>query len=54
MTSPSFPRLAPDGPGFEPRWTRGAKVAVGTAYSPSSNVWYTVEIQSKTLVAAGD
>jgi hypothetical protein len=33
MTSPSFPRLAPGGPNIEPRWTRGAKVAVGTAYS---------------------
>ncbi|HKQ72122.1 MAG TPA: glycoside hydrolase family 15 protein [Blastocatellia bacterium] len=43
MTSPSFPRLAPGGPGIEPRWTRGAKVAVGTAYSTSSNVWYTLD-----------
>ena len=43
MTSPSSPRLAPGGPGIEPRWTRGAKVAVGTAYSTSSNVWYTLD-----------
>ena len=25
--------MAPGGPGIEPRWTRGAKVAVGTAYT---------------------
>ncbi|MBO0862546.1 MAG: glucan 1,4-alpha-glucosidase [Chloracidobacterium sp.] len=43
MTSPSSPRLAPGGPGIEPRWTRGAKLAVGTAYSTSSNVWYTLD-----------
>jgi glucoamylase len=35
--------LAPGGPGIEPRWTRGAKIAVGTAYSTSSRVWYTVD-----------
>jgi glucoamylase len=35
--------LAPSGPGIEPRWTRGAKVAVGTAYSTSSRVWYTLD-----------
>ena len=34
---------APGGPGIEPRWTRGAKVAVGTAYSTSSRVWYTLD-----------
>ena len=34
-------RIAPGGPGMEPRWTRGAKVAVGTAYSTSSRIWYT-------------
>lgn len=33
---------APGGPGLEPRWTRGAKDAVGTAYSASSRVWYTL------------
>lgn len=36
-------RVAPGGPGIEPRWTRGSKVAVGTAYSTSSRVWYTLE-----------
>ena len=39
----NVPRFAPGGPGIEPRWTRGAKVAVGTAYSTSSRVWYTLD-----------
>jgi len=34
---------APGGPGIEPRWTRGHKTAVGTAYSSSSRVWYTLD-----------
>jgi glucoamylase len=29
-------------PGIDPRWTRGAKDAVGTAYSASSDVWFTI------------
>jgi len=29
-------------PGIEPRWTHGDKDAVGTAYSSSSRVWFTV------------
>jgi glucoamylase len=29
-------------PGIEPRWTRGNKDAVGTAYSVSSRVWFTL------------
>src|SRR5271165_2673346 len=33
---------APGGPGIPPRWTRGAKDAVGTAYAVSSSVWYTM------------
>ncbi len=33
---------APGGPGIPPHWTRGAKEAVGTAYSTSSRVWYTL------------
>jgi glucoamylase len=33
---------APGGPGIEPRWTRGAKDAVGTAYAVSSRVWFTI------------
>lgn len=29
-------------PGIEPRWTRGDKDAVGTAYSASSRLWFTL------------
>ena len=29
-------------PGLEPRWTSAAKDTVGTAYSASSRVWYTI------------
>ncbi len=29
-------------PGLEPRWTRGNKDAVGTAYSASSRLWFTL------------
>jgi glucoamylase len=43
MKNRNFPRRAPGGPGIEPRWTHGAKVAVGTAYSTSSRVWYTLD-----------
>lgn len=39
-TSPA----ATGGPGIEPRWTRSAKDAVGTAYSTSSNVWFTLSL----------
>ncbi len=28
-------------PGIDPRWTRGAKEAIGTAYSAGSTVWFT-------------
>ncbi len=34
--------LAFGGPGMEPRWTSSQKWAVGTAYSASSRVWFTV------------
>ncbi|MBO0797789.1 MAG: glucan 1,4-alpha-glucosidase, partial [Blastocatellia bacterium] len=37
------PRFAPGGPGIEPRWSGSAKVAVGTAYSTSSRLWYTLD-----------
>ncbi len=30
------------GPGIEPRWTRSDKQAVGTAYSASSKIWFTL------------
>src|SRR5215813_4350701 len=43
-------RFAPGGPGIEPRWTRGNKVAVGTAYSTSSRIWYTLDHGSVTEV----
>src|SRR6266478_9944172 len=29
-------------PGIEPRWTRSGKDGVGTAYSASSRVWYSL------------
>ncbi|MHB8735855.1 MAG: glycoside hydrolase family 15 protein [Terriglobales bacterium] len=35
-------RTAFGAPGIEPRWTRGAKDAIGTAYSASSCVWFTL------------
>jgi hypothetical protein len=50
LINPSVPRFAPGGPGIEPRWTRGAKVAVGTAYSTSSRVWYTLDYGCVTEV----
>src|SRR5438128_12671639 len=37
-------RPASGHPGIEPRWTGSAKDAVGTAYSASSRVWYTVSL----------
>jgi glucoamylase len=36
-SAPAFGR-----PGIEPKWTRSEKDAVGTAYSASSRVWFTV------------
>ena len=35
-------RPALGGPGIEPRWSGSAKQAVGTAYSASSRVWFTL------------
>ncbi|MFQ5517985.1 MAG: hypothetical protein ACE5E8_10485, partial [Acidimicrobiia bacterium] len=35
--NPAFGR-----PGIEPRWTSGAKDAVGTALSAGSHVWFSV------------
>jgi len=29
-------------PGIEPRWTHGSKDGVGTAYSASSRIWFTI------------
>jgi len=45
--------FAPGGPGIEPRWTRGAKVATGTAYSTSSHVWYTLNSCETGLSESG-
>lgn len=33
---------ASGGPGIEPRWTHSAKDVIGTAYSTSSRIWFTV------------
>src|ERR1700686_123730 len=50
MKEHPLPRRAPGGPGIDPRWTHGAKVAVGTAYSTSSRVWYTLDAGCVTEV----
>ena len=50
MDRTETPRLAPGGPGIAPRWTGGAKVGVGTAYSTSSRVWYTLDYGCVTEV----
>ena len=33
---------APGSPGIEPRWARGDKDGVGTAYTPASKIWFTL------------
>ena len=38
----SEPQRAFGAPGIEPRWTRSDKQAVGTAYSVSSRIWFTL------------
>ena len=35
-------RVAFGQPGIEPRWTHGNKDGVGTAYSGSSRLWFTI------------
>ena len=50
MIRSNVARFAPGGPGMEPRWSRGAKLAVGTAYSTSSRVWYTLDYGCVTEV----
>jgi glucoamylase len=42
MEAPACSTPAFGAPGMTPRWTRGAKDAVGTAYSASSRVWFTL------------
>ncbi len=41
---------APGAPGIEPRWTAGAKDAVGTAYAVSSRIWYTLAMGVNTEI----
>ena len=41
-SNPEGPRDAFGQPGIEPRWTHGGKDGVGTAYSASARVWFTV------------
>src|SRR5436309_12830691 len=50
LISSNSPRLAPGGPGMAHRWKRGTKVAVGTAYSTSSRVSYTLDDSCVTEV----
>jgi len=42
MATLEYSPAAPGGPGIEPRWTHSAKDVVGTAYSTTSRVWFTV------------
>ena len=42
MSEPPTSRTAFGAPGIEPRWTRSDKEGVGTAYSASSPIWWTV------------
>jgi glucoamylase len=42
MDMETNPRHAFGAPGIEPRWTRSDKQAVGTAYSSSSRIWFTL------------
>src|SRR5216684_982409 len=42
MATLEYAPSATGGPGIEPRWTHSAKDVVGTAYSASSRVWFTV------------
>src|ERR1700761_6163244 len=50
MDNPKPEKVAFGAPGMEPKWTRGAKDAVGTAYSTSSKVWYTLAGGSLTEI----
>ena len=42
MQTPRVRNNAFGAPGIEPRWTSSRKDAVGTAYSSSSRIWYTI------------
>jgi glucoamylase len=50
IVHPTSAFRAPGGPGIAPKWTRGHKTAVGTAYSSSSHVWYTLDHATITEV----
>lgn len=50
MRSATPGRAAPGEPGIEPRWTHGAKDAIGTAASSASQVWFTVHRGSLTEI----
>ena len=43
ITKPSRNLLAPGHPGVEPKWSSGAKTAVGTSLSLESRVWFTIQ-----------
>ncbi len=38
----TFPKRPPGRPGISPKWTSSTKEGVGTAYSTSSRVWFTI------------
>jgi glucoamylase len=42
ITRPRNPKNAKGKPGAKPRWASGAKTLVGTAVSPQSRIWYTI------------
>jgi glucoamylase len=42
MATLKYAPVATGEPGIEPRWTHSAKDVVGTAYSTSSRVWFTI------------
>jgi glucoamylase len=42
MARLEYTPVATGGPGIEPRWTHSAKDIIGTAYSTSSRIWFTV------------
>jgi glucoamylase len=48
MRSNSPGRAAPGEPGIDPRWTHGAKDAVGTSATSASRVWFTMHRGSVT------
>ena len=37
-------------PGMEPRWTHGNKNGVGTAYSASSKIWFTLSADARSAI----